>query len=192
MSRASFLSSLRSGLSGLPAAQINDIVADYEGHFAEGLADGRSEADVESALGEPGRLARELRAEAGLKRWETERNASSAAGAIFAVLSLGAIDIIILLPILFVVICVIFALSLAAIGVFAAGVAVTATALVGNLPGFEGTQLQGVLLGIGLMSGAISVGALQGLKISALVSMLVWYGRLHYRLLKPAIEPQGV
>ncbi|MEK7281428.1 MAG: hypothetical protein AAB037_03645 [Chloroflexota bacterium] len=24
-----------------------------------------------------------------------------------------------------------------------------------------------------------------------LVNLLVWYGRLHYRLLKPAIEPQG-
>ena len=38
------------------------------------------------ALGDPARLARELRTEAGLKRWETERNPSAAASAVFAVL----------------------------------------------------------------------------------------------------------
>jgi len=45
--------------------------------------------------------AAELRAEADLKRWEEQRNPSAAASAIFAVLGLGALDVLILLPILY-------------------------------------------------------------------------------------------
>ena len=53
-----------------------------------------------AALGDPSRLARELRAEAGLKAWQETRSPSTAATAVFAVLGLGAIDILFLLPIL--------------------------------------------------------------------------------------------
>jgi hypothetical protein len=38
------------------------------------------------------------------------------------------------------------------------------------------------------MSGAASLGALLALVSIGLVNALVWYGRLHYRLLKPALE----
>jgi hypothetical protein len=39
------------------------------------------------------------------------------------------------------------------------------------------------------MAGGASLGALMALASIGLVNALVWYGRLHYRLLKPAIEP---
>src|SRR5471032_2549411 len=77
MSRQLFLDRLRAGLRGLPAGAIDEIAADYEAHFAEGRAAGREEIEVAAALGDPDRLARELRAEAGLKRWEAERNPSA-------------------------------------------------------------------------------------------------------------------
>ena len=68
MTRQDFIGRLRAGLTGLPEQVRADIVADYETHFSEGAAAGRSEADIAAALGDPERLARELRAEAGLKR----------------------------------------------------------------------------------------------------------------------------
>ena len=71
MTRQEFIARLKAGLAGLPLQAQADIVADYETHFTEGAAAGRSEADIAAALGDPERLARELRAEAGLKRWET-------------------------------------------------------------------------------------------------------------------------
>ena len=74
MTRALFLAELRAGLSGMPANERNDIMADYEAYFVEGAAAGRSDADMEAALGDPARLAKELRAEAGLKSWEENRN----------------------------------------------------------------------------------------------------------------------
>ena len=99
MTRQAFMARLMEGLRGLPPTVQADIVADYNNHFNEGVAAGRSEADVAAGLGDPGRLARELRAEAGLRRWEEHRSPAAGASAIFAVLGLGAIDILILLPI---------------------------------------------------------------------------------------------
>jgi uncharacterized membrane protein len=189
MTRQAFLARLREGLRGLPAQAQADIVADYETHFAEGEAAGRSEADVAAALGDPGRLARELRAEASLKRWEEQRDPSGAAGAVFAVLGLGAIDILILLPILMGVGGAIFGIALGVIGVFIAGGVVFAA---GPFTGMPGGAVAAILGGLGLMAGAASIGAVLTLVTIGLVNWLVWYGRLHYRLLKPALEPQTV
>ncbi|MFZ5671230.1 MAG: DUF1700 domain-containing protein [Pseudomonadota bacterium] len=188
MTRADFLARLRGGLSGLPSAAVNDIVADYETHFADAGAAGRSEQEVAAALGDPDRLARELRAEAGLKKWEEQKNPSAAAAAVFAVLGLGAIDIIFLLPLLMGVLGALFGIFVAVIACFFAGGAVFA---VGPFAGFPGGAGAAALAGIGLMAISTSIGALLTLVTIGLVNLLVWYGRLHYRLLKPAIEPQG-
>lgn len=187
MTRQAFLTRLREGLAGLPAHAITDIVNDYETHFTDGAAAGRSEEEVAAALGDPSRLARELKAEIGLKRWEQERNPSAAGAAVFAVLGLGAIDIIFLLPILMAVAGVMFGIGVAVIAVFFAGGMVFAAGPFTDPPGGSVTA---VLAGIGLMSGAASVGAVLTIVVIGLVNALVWYGRLHYRLLKPALEPQ--
>jgi uncharacterized membrane protein len=187
MTRQAFMARLREGLRGLPPAAVADIVADYENHFNEGEAAGRSEADVATALGDPGRLARELRAEKGLRRWEEERSASAGAGAVFAVLGLGAIDILFLLPILMGVGGAMFGIAVAVIAVFFAGGVVFAA---GPFTGLPGGPAAAVLAGIGLMAGATTIGAVLAICTIGLVNALVWYGRLHYRLLKPALEPQ--
>jgi len=188
MTRQAFMARLREGLRDLPAQTQAEIMADYETHFAEGAAAGRSEAEVAAALGDPGRLARELRAEAGLKRWESERNASAAGAAVFAVLGLGAIDIIFLLPILMAVAGVIVGVAIAAIAVFFAGGVMFAAGPFSDFPGGAGAALLG---GLGLMAGGTAIGALLTMVCIGLLNVLVWYGRLHYRLLKPALEPQA-
>jgi uncharacterized membrane protein len=189
MTRQAFLARLREGLAGLPAYTIAEIVADYETHFTEGEAAGRSEAEVAAALGDPGRLAAELRVEHGLKRWEAERNPSAAGAAIFAVLGLGAIDILFLLPLLMGVAGAIFGIAIACIAVFFAGGMVFAAGPFTDPPGGPFTA---IFAGLGLMGGSASVGALLTIVTIGLVNALVWYGRLHYRLLKPALEPQTV
>ncbi len=187
MTRQDFIARLRAGLVGLPAQAQSDIVADYETHFREGVAAGRSEADVAAALGDPDRLARELRAEVGVKRWESQRNPEAAAAAVFAVLGLGAIDILVLLPILISVVSVMCAVGIVALVGFVGGAVVFAAGPFAHGPGGIGAAL---LTGLGLMAGAVSTTALLTLVSTGLVNALVWYGRLHYRLLKPAIDPQ--
>jgi uncharacterized membrane protein len=187
MTRAAFIARLREGLRGLPAPAVTELTADYEAHFAEAAAAGRDEADVARALGDPDRLARELRAEAGLKRWEEQRNPSAAAQAVFAVLGLGAVDVLVLLPILMGVLGALFGCFVAVVAVFVSGGVVFAA---GPFLGFPGGPVAAVFCGIGLMAGGASAGAVLTLVSIALVNGLVWYGRLHYRLLKPAIDPQ--
>jgi len=186
MTRQAFMARLREGLRGVPAQIQADIVADYETHFRDGEAAGRSETDVASGLGDPDRLARELRAEVGLKRWETDKTPSGAAAALFGLLGLGALDILIMLPVIMGVGGTIFGFGIAAIAVFITGGAVFAA---GPFTGMPGGPAAAVLVGVGLMTGAAAVGALLAIVALWFVNALVWYARLHYRLLKPALEP---
>lgn len=188
MTRGEFINLLRQGLGGLPASAQADIVADYEAHFSDAGAAGRTEEEVAAALGDPLRLARELSAEFGMKRWETSRTPSSAASAVFAVLGLGALDILILLPIVFGIAGTLFGLAATVLVIFVVGVIVF---VAGPFSGPPGGPATAILLGIGLMTGALSLGALLAVVGIGFMNGLVWYARLHYRLLKPALEPNA-
>jgi len=190
MTRQEFMRRLREGLRGLAPQAIEDVAADYEAHFTEGEAAGRSETEVAAALGDPARLARELRAEAGLKRWEAERNPSAAANAVFAVLGLGAIDVLILLPILLSIAGTLLAFYMAALACFGVGaVAFVAGPFITHV----GVEIAAVMLaGLGLMAGGSSLGAVTTLVTIGFVNAMVWYGRLHMQLLRPALNPAEV
>lgn len=186
MTREGFLFRLREGLRGVSPTARDEIIADYTQHFQDGMEAGRTEEEVATALGDPSRLARELRAEIGLKRWEEERSPGAAAGAIFAVLGLGALDILILLPILLSVVSVMFGFFITVIFLFFFGGFVFAAGpFVPNVPGGPVVPL---LAGLGIMAGSVAGTAILTLITIGLVNALVWYGRLHFRLLKPAID----
>jgi uncharacterized membrane protein len=182
MTKDQFLSTLRDHLTGVSPAAADDIVADYASHFDEGMAAGRSQQDIAAALGDPARLARELRAQAGLRRWDEERSPSAAAGAVLAILSLGAIDLLILLPVLMVVSSLIFAFGCAAAALTVAGIIML---MVSPFALFGGGFVQALLGGFGFMSAGVSLGALMALCAIGLVNLLIRYGRFHMRLIKP-------
>jgi uncharacterized membrane protein len=186
MTRQEFLTKLRGGLAGMPATAIADIVSDYETHFADGQAAGRSEQEVASALGDPTRLARELRAEQGLKAWQETRTPSTAVTAVFAVLGLGALDFLFLFPILIGVASALLGLYIAEI----VGVVIGGAMMVGGpfFDGGGGAASALILAGLGVIAISVSLGALTLLATIWLINGLVWYGRLHFRLLKPAID----
>ncbi len=188
MTRAEFMARLKRGLIGLPTTTAVDIANDYESHFEDGAAAGRSEAEVAAALGDPDRLARELRAEAGVMRWKQEQSASSAASAVFAILGLGAIDILILLPIVLPVLGAVLSVLVTGIVIFFGGGFVL---VAGPFMGAPGGPAAAVLLGVGLMGLGLAMGAAMALLTKWLVDATVWYARLHYRVLKPALEPQS-
>ena len=185
MTRDDFLKRLNRGLSGMPPAMAADVVADYEAHFDAARDEGRTEAEVAEALGDPGRLARELKLEAGIRRWEEVRSPSAAWTAVIAFLGLGAIDIMILLPVLLPMIGVVLGLYAAVLGVFIAGGAVM---LAGPFSGFPGGAFAAVLCGAGMMTAAVAFGALLSIGTIWLVNGLMWFGRLHYRIIEPAIK----
>ena len=59
MNKDIFLSELRQALAGMPPHQQEEIIKDYQTHFEESAAQGRSEAETVHALGAPRQLARE-------------------------------------------------------------------------------------------------------------------------------------
>jgi len=183
MTRAEFLGRLRQALSGLSAQDIDDIIADYDAHFAEAAAAGRAEAEVATALGDPIRLARELRAESRLRRWETQRTPASLVGAIVALGGLLAVDILILLPFLCFLAFIVFVVSIVLLAVGVGGFAT----LLGGLFHWHGwiESLARALTGVGLLSGSIGFAALLWLALEGLVKLLGGYARLHYQVLKP-------
>jgi uncharacterized membrane protein len=187
MTRAEFMARLKTGLVGLPMASAAEIAADYEAHFEDGVAAGRSEAEVAAALGDPGRLARELRAEAGARRWRQEQTASSAAGAVLGTIGLGALDILVLLPFLSTVLGVLLSIVVIGLLAFIAGGFVL---VAGPFFGAPGGVLAAVLMGVGLIGLSVFLIGVTAILGKYLIDAVVWFARLHYRVLKPALEPQ--
>ena len=184
MDRAGFLSRLKEGLAGLPDQAVAEIIADYEAHFADGLAAGRSEDDVARALGDPARLARELRAEAGLRQWETRRDPSSFAAALLALFGLAMVDFVFLLPLLLVLAVIVLVLSVLLVAAALAGCGYVISAFF-NVFDSPGEGLTHLLAGIGLIAGSIGAGAAGAMLLGAILRVLTRYARLHYRLLRP-------
>ena len=190
MNRDLFLRTLREGLSQLPTAERDEIVADYTAHFDDAKAAGRSEEEVAVALGDPARLARECRAEAGLRRWESRRSPATFFAALVALGGLAAFDVFFLLPLLGLlsVVLLIVAFVLAILCLVGAGLLLSALAS-GFFHPFV-TTLMRALTGLGLVAGGIGSGAFLILALNIAVNFLGSYARLHYRLLKP--QPAAV
>jgi uncharacterized membrane protein len=182
MTKDAFLRALRRGLAGLPPQEIDNIIADYAAYFADSDATGRSEQDVAAALGDPARIARELRAELGLRRFEAHWSVSNLLAVVIALAGLAIVDILFLVPLLLItlVAAVGLGIGLAAIGV--AGVTIALTTLLFHLSGPMSSIIAHLLIGAGLVSLFIGAGALLLMGLGAGVRILGHYARLHFRL----------
>jgi len=185
MNRETFLRLLQRGLAGLPAAEIEDIAADYAAHFEEGRASGRSEADIATALGDPLILGRELRAESGLRRWEHEGNPTNTISALVALAGLAAVDILVLAPLLLVFAIIALVIGIAATGLALLGLIKVLLALFVWHGAPFSVILGRLLTGIGLVAGAVCAGSLLLGSLNLGVRFLGAHARLHYRLVKP-------
>jgi uncharacterized membrane protein len=191
MNRMAFLRTLHDGLAGLPEHEIDDILADYNAHFDEGLASGRSEADVASALGDPRRLARELRTETGLRRWENHHSLGNSAAVLLAFGGLAAFDILFMLPLLFAVMLatLIIGLIICALGIAGIGALLSVIKIASF--GSIASMVRRAVAGTALIAASAGSGFLLLLAVNGAVRMLGRYARLHYRLLKPEQDPMA-
>lgn len=185
MTRLEFLDTLRRRLAGLPPAEIDDLVGDYATHFTDGRAAGRSEAEIAEALGDPIRLARELRAEAGLRRWETARTPANFFAVLFGFLALIAVDFVFLLPLLGALVLFTFVAGVVALALCVAGLALMARLLHWDQL-FSLQSMARSFAGIGLLGFGIGGGALLMMMVDYMVRLLGKFARLHYELLNKA------
>ena len=185
MTRNEFLDALSRRLAGLPQSEIDDVMADYAQHFADGMAAGRSEAEIAAALGDPVRLARELRAEVGMRRWEEDRTPANFFAAMAGFLALIAVDFVFLLPL----VAGLMLFTLLA-GVAMIVLCVVGLALLAKLFSWEGMfvfkSITRFLYGVGLLGVGIGGGALLLMMVDHVVRLLGRYARLHYTLLNKA------
>lgn len=140
MRRQEFMDAMRSRLSALGKSpqEVDDILADFEEHFAAGLAAGRSEEDVVAGIGDPADLAAQYADGAESTSppsppppptgtaAEAPAPKVSAAGVgrgVFAAIALLFFDLVFVIPILAALVSVVFALWAAALAIGAAGIA---------------------------------------------------------------------
>jgi uncharacterized membrane protein len=185
MTKAEFLDTLRRRLAGLPPSEIDDLISDYAAHFADGVTAGRSEAEIAAALGDPMRLARELRAEAGFRRWETARTPANFFAVLLGFLALIAVDFVFLLPLLGALALFAFVAGLVLLALCIAGFALLARLFSWDHGLFAGHFLTRTFGGLGLLGVGIG-GALLLLMIDYVVRLLGRFARLHYELLNKA------
>jgi uncharacterized membrane protein len=183
MSRALFITRLRQGLKGLAPDEIDEIALDYEAHFSDAVAAGRSEIDVAASLGDPLQLGNELRAETKLRRWEQRRTPHNFVQASLGLIGLQAFNIFILLPVILVLAaCALLVTYLLYV------VGSTGLHLLGGLLSGNGNVLVPTLVGLGLICGVVGIGSLLALLLGNGLGLLGRYVRLNYRLLKPGEE----
>lgn len=100
MKQDAFIQQLRQELGSLPKEAVDDIVADYREYIGDALAAGRQEEEVIAALGDPVKLARELKAQANYRQWEKRRSFGNLMRVVGAVAGLGLLPFLLLAPFL--------------------------------------------------------------------------------------------
>jgi len=147
MNREQFLAQLRKALGRTAETEKREILADYEEHFRAGLAEGRSEENIAKALGNPSAIGNAFRIENLADNTRTGWKLADVFRAVFASISLGFFNIIVVLgPFL--------GLIGVLIGMWA-GVAGLAIGGIGGVAGaIAGPFLQG-LLGFSMTAGNV-------------------------------------
>jgi len=101
MKQEHFMQTLRNELRNLPKHEVDEIVADYREYISDAIAAGRNEEEVISALGDPLKLARELKAQANYRQWENNRTLSNLLRVVVSVAGLGVMNFLLFFPFLF-------------------------------------------------------------------------------------------
>lgn len=94
MIKDEYIGKLTKLLRKLPKEEREDIISDYEEHFAIGMDKGRSEEEISKALGNPKTLAKQIKAEYMVKRAEDKQSAGSMFEALLSAAGLGIFNLI--------------------------------------------------------------------------------------------------
>ncbi len=100
MKQDAFIQRLRQALGSLAQRAVDEIVADYREYIGDALSAGRTEEDVIAALGEPEKLARELKAQANFRQWEERRSFGNLMRVVGSIAGLGLLHLVLLVPFL--------------------------------------------------------------------------------------------
>ncbi len=184
MNRADFLRRLKDALPRIPADQRAEILADYESYFAEGVAAGRDEQEVADSLGDPARIAAELRLHHDLRTWRDRVGGKLTLRTFSALVTLALLDGVAWLPLLLglFVVLLLFGAALAALAFGCA------TLFVGYFDAPLGGIAAVLLRALAYFSAGIALLAISHEAVYALASGFSRLRRIHRRVLRPSTE----
>lgn len=97
MTKEQFLQKLEAALKKLPLEERQDILQDFEEHFAFGKEEGKTEEEIAASLGSPQQIGKELLASYHLEKVEATASTGNIFRAVWAVIGLGFFNLIIVL-----------------------------------------------------------------------------------------------
>ena len=183
MTKQVFMLKLEGALARLKPEERREILADFEEHFANGLASGKAEEEVAEELGDPETLAAQYTE--GLPEPKPPIKASGVAAGALASIALLLFDAIIAIPIIATLFSIWVSFCAVVLGLFCAAVACIVAPFTAWL------QLPSVLAGAGLFMIGIALMALAVLASIGVVYASIWlykgvaaYVKAHIRIIK--------
>ncbi len=130
MGKTEFLDALKRAMTGLAPALQAKTLAYYEQRFVDGVAVGRSEADIAAELDDPKKIAMTLRASTHLSAFEQKRNPANLLRLLVSGFGLAIFNLFMVVP------AIVYASLLAsmyacALAFYVGGIAITASGLAG-------------------------------------------------------------
>lgn len=130
MGKLEFLDALKRAMTGLPPELQAKTLAYYEQRFVDGLAAGRSEADISKDLDDPKKIAMTLRANSHLSAFQQKRNPYNLVRLIVSAFGLAIFNLFMVVPAI-VYASLLAAMYACALAFYVAGIAITASGLSG-------------------------------------------------------------
>jgi len=122
MNKREYLEKLSKLLRKLPKEDREDIISDYEEHFAIGLEKGRTEEEISRALGNPKNVAKQIKADHMVKIAENKPSVGGIIEAILAAMGLGLFNLIFVTVPVLIVAAIILTLFVAGFAMILAGI----------------------------------------------------------------------
>ena len=197
MNKKEYLEALSKLLRKLPKEDREDIISDYEEHFAIGLEKGRTEEEISKALGNPKNVAKQIKADNMVKIAQNKPSIGSIIGAILATMGLGLFNLIfVAIPVLVVAVIILI--------LFVAGFIIIFTGIYWvllpflhliipqlaiptfiNSPGNDILNILVVVLcGIGLTAGGIILVVLMAYITKWFYELMIKYLKLNLKIIK--------
>ncbi len=137
MNKKDFISKLSTYLGGIPVEERQDVINDFEEHFKEGLAEGRTEEEIADSLGDPRALANrfkaKLKASILVNKAGKTTSAINITRAVLATLGLGFFNLMFILGPFIAIVAVLISLFVSAIAIIAAGITIFFASIFGPL-----------------------------------------------------------
>lgn len=137
MNRTEYMNTLEHELESLPQRVIQDTLRNYEQKFADGLATGKTEAELAASFPNPRLIAAQLRASQRFQHLKRDFTPGNFFGMLLAVFGLLILNLFMLIP-AFVAASFVFVAYLSSLVVYGAGVVVLAV----SMSGVETLQLK--------------------------------------------------